>query len=463
VIRFLNAYFPARTVLLGLSEVLLATLAFLMAMVVYQGTLNTRIALHYEGGGVKLALAVAVSAACMYCFDLYDSMVLRSRRETFTRVIQALGSVCIVLACIYTVFPATRIDHHIVLTGVALSGSLLLLARRLFLFINSRPALMERVVILGDGQLAQVLLDQLEERRELGFRVVCQLTEEQEWNGREGFGQDSFPQELQRLIRAQRVERIIVAMGDRRGRLPVEALLELKKEGMKIQDGAELFEIITGKVALDSLRPSTLLFSPGFQVARHFLIFKRLCAIVLSSIGLVVTLPLMLLITFAIRYDSPGPAVFRQRRIGKHGKPFTLYKFRSMSAGSETGGQLRPADKADERCTRLGRCLRATRLDELPQLWNILRGDMCFVGPRPFVPNQEEYCARNIPFYSHRWAVTPGATGWAQVNRGYCVTLEDNVEKLAYDLFYIRNISVGLDLLILFKTAKALLQRRGAQ
>ncbi len=463
MIRFLNAYFPARTVLLGLSEILLATFAFWTAMVVFQGTLNTKIALHYEGGGAKLALAVAVAAGCMYCFDLYDSMVLRSRRETFTRVIQALGLVCIVLACIYTVFPATRIDHRVVLTGVALAGGLLLLSRRLFLFVNSRPAWMERVVVLGDGQLARILLDQLEERRELGFRVVCQLTEEQEWNSREGLGEDVLSQELQRIIKSQGVERIIVAMGDRRGRLPVDALLELKKSGMKIQDGAELYEIITGKVALDSLRPSTLLFSPGFQVSRHFLVFKRLCAIVLSALGLLLTLPLMAAIAIAIRYDSAGPAIFRQRRIGKHGKPFTLYKFRSMSAGAEDGGQLRPAEKCDERVTRVGGWMRAARLDELPQLWNILRGDMCFVGPRPFVPNQEEYCARNIPFYSHRWAVTPGATGWAQVNRGYCVTLEDNVEKLAYDLFYIRNISVGLDLLILFKTIKALLLRRGGQ
>jgi sugar transferase (PEP-CTERM system associated) len=463
LIRFLNAYFPVRTVFLGLSELLLAAFAFLAAMVVYFGPLNTRIALNYEGGGAKLALVVGVVGCCMYFFDLYDSMVLRSRRETFTRVVQALGSVCIILAGVYTVFPAARIHHRVVITGVALAGLMLLLTRRVFLFVNSRPALLERVILLGDGQLARALLEQLQDRQELGFRLVCQLTEEQEAAADEGFRGETFLRELRRIIRAHGVERIIVAMGDRRGRLPVEALLELKKSGMKIQDGAELYEIITGKIALDSLRPSTLLFSPGFQVSRHLLIFKRFCAIVLSVIGLVVTAPLLAVIAIAIRYDSSGPAIFRQRRIGKHGKSFTLYKFRSMHTGSENGGHLRPAGKDDERFTRIGRWLRATRLDELPQLWNILRGDMCFVGPRPFVPNQEEYCTRNIPFYTQRWSVTPGATGWAQVNRAYCVSLEDNVEKLAYDLFYIRNISIGLDLLILFKTAKALLFGQGAQ
>jgi sugar transferase (PEP-CTERM system associated) len=463
LIRFLNAYFPVRTVCLGLSEILLAAFVFTATTVLYLGPLNARITLDYEAGAAKLALVVGILACCMYFFDLYDSMVLRSRRETFTRLVQALGSACLILAGIYTVFPAARILPRVVLTGVALSGCCLLLSRRIFLFINCQPAWRERVILLGDGQLARALLTQLRDRAELGFNVVCHLTEEQEWSGDDGFHGESFLRELRRIIHAHGVERIIVAMGDRRGRLPVEALLELKKRGMKIQDGAELYEVITGKVALDSLRPSTLLFSPGFQVSSHLLIFKRFCAIVLSFAGLVVTAPLMAAIALAIRYDSPGPAIFRQRRIGKHGKSFTLYKFRSMCQGAEQGGQLRPAGKHDERITRLGRMLRATRLDELPQLWNILRGDMTFVGPRPFVPNQEEYCVRNIPFYTQRWSVTPGATGWAQVNRAYCVTLEDNVEKLAYDLFYIRNISIGLDLLILFKTAKALLFGRGAQ
>jgi lipopolysaccharide/colanic/teichoic acid biosynthesis glycosyltransferase len=203
-----------------------------------------------------------------------------------------------------------------------------------------------------------------------------------------------------------------------------------------------------------------LLFSPGFQVSRLFLLYKRTFSLVFSAVALLLTFPLMLLQAVVIRLDSPGPSIFRQRRIGKDGKIFTLYKFRSMYEGVDGD---RPAAKDDARCTRVGRWLRASRLDELPQLWNIFRGDMHLVGPRPFVPEQEAKLADEIPFYSLRWSVRPGATGWAQVNRGYCSTLAENAEKLAYDLFYIKNLSVGLDLLVIFKTVKILLLGRGAR
>ena len=241
----------------------------------------------------------------------------------------------------------------------------------------------------------------------------------------------------------------------------MNVLLELKKRGVMIQDGSELYQVITGKISLDSLRPSMLLFSPGFQVSRLFLLYKRAFSLVFSAfVGLLLSLPFMLLVAIAIRLDSKGPVIFRQRRMGKDGKIFTLYKFRSMYEGVDGD---RPATEDDERCTRVGRWLRATRIDELPQLWNIFRGDMHLVGPRPFVPEQEARLAKQIPFYSLRWSVRPGATGWAQVNRGYCSTVAENAEKLAYDLFYIKNVSVGLDLLVIFKTFKTLLLSRGAR
>jgi len=165
----------------------------------------------------------------------------------------------------------------------------------------------------------------------------------------------------------------------------------------------------------------------------------------------------------AVRLDSVGPAIFRQRRVGQDGKLFTLYKFRTMVVGSDRNDNPRPAETADRRFTRVGRWLRRTRMDELPQIGNILRGDMHLVGPRPFVLNQEQECLEKIPYYRQRWVVKPGATGWAQVNRGYCATIKDNEEKLAYDLFYIKNASIGLDLLILFKTMKILLLGRGSR
>jgi lipopolysaccharide/colanic/teichoic acid biosynthesis glycosyltransferase len=252
-------------------------------------------------------------------------------------------------------------------------------------------------------------------------------------------------------------------MADRRKKLPVEALLKLKTRGVLIQDGAEYFENITGKVPLEALRLSWLLFSPGFHVSRSFLIYKRILSLMFASIGLVLGLPIMGLVALLIRLDSPGPIIFRQQRLGKDGKLFTLYKFRSMHDGTDSNGKHIPAQESDSRVTWLGNWLRRMRLDELPQLYNILRGDMYFVGPRPFVPDQEEELVQQIPFYHQRWTVRPGATGWAQVHRGYCASVEDNAEKLAYDLFYIKNMSIGLDLLILFLTIKILLLGRGGR
>lgn len=194
-----------------------------------------------------------------------------------------------------------------------------------------------------------------------------------------------------------------------------------------------------------------------FPKAWPLRLWKRAVSIAFSTLGLVLASPLMAIIALAIKLDDGGPVLFRQKRVGKNGRLFTLSKFRTLKVGADRDGRSLPVQKNDGRVTRIGHWLRRSHLDELPQLVNILHGDMDLVGPRPFVVDQEEECAANIPLYEWRWVVKPGATGWAQVNRGYCVTLEDNAEKLAYDLFYIRNMSVGFDLLIIWQTVKVLL------
>jgi lipopolysaccharide/colanic/teichoic acid biosynthesis glycosyltransferase len=259
-------------------------------------------------------------------------------------------------------------------------------------------------------------------------------------------------------------DRIIVALSERRGRLPVEALLFLKNRGVKIQDASEVYEAVTGKLPLEFIGLSSqLLFSPGFQLSRPLVMYKRMASLVLSILALVLALPVMVLISLAIRLDSAGPVIFRQKRVGKLGRIFTLYKFRTMWDSTDQDDNHRPAEAYDKRFTRIGRLLRRTRLDELPQLLNILRGDMHFIGPRPFVTEQEREYAEKIPHYPLRWGVTPGATGWAQINRGYNFSIEDNKDKLAYDLFYIKHSSVGLDVLIFFQTIKILLLGRGSR
>jgi sugar transferase (PEP-CTERM system associated) len=464
LIRIFNAYFPARTLVLGTSEACLIALSFVVATIVRLGANDATVMLQYEHGFLKILTLSAAFMVCMYYFDLYDSSILSNRREVLSRLVQVLGTMCICLAVVYYFYPRLELGRGIVLIGLFFVTIILIVWRGLFFKLNSGSQFVERVLVVGDGPLAQSLTAELAARPELGLRVVGQLksfnNESENPSLRSGEnGGDQFSD----LIEAYNANRIVVALNDRRGSLPMQALFQLKSQGVRIQDGAGLYEAATGKLPIESLRLSWLLFSPGLEMSHPLEFYKRISSVIWSMIFLILASPLMVLIALAIRLDSDGPAIFRQKRVGLHGKPFTLFKFRTMINGVDQEENHRPAEIADRRITRLGKILRRTRLDELPQLLNILRGDMHFVGPRPFVPNQEQECVERIPYYRYRWAIKPGATGWAQVNRGYNATIEDNTEKLAYDLFYIKNISVGLDLLILFKTMKILLLGRGAQ
>jgi sugar transferase (PEP-CTERM system associated) len=462
LIRLLNAYFPARTLFLGISEACLVALAFVAAAMARLGASDAALMLNYEQGFLKISVVAGLFITCMYYFDLYDSSILANHREVITRVIQMLGTVCILLAVLYYVYPPLELGRGIFLIGFVLVAVLLLFWRRLFLKLNSLPQFAERALILGDGELAGSLKRELKSRTELGIRLVGELNIAEDWTGKPTSAPERV-EEFLHSVKSFQPNCVIVAMGDRRGKLPVEALLQLKSQGVRIRDGADMYEAVTGKVPIESLRLSWLLFSPGFRVAGPLLIYERVFSLASCAVGLVLTLPLMILVALAIRCDSAGPVIFRQKRVGQNGKLFTLYKFRTMVDGADQDGNHRPAEETDHRFTRVGRVLRRIRIDELPQLFNILRGDMHMVGPRPFVPNQEQECLERIPYYRQRLVVKPGATGWAQVNRGYNATIEDNKEKLAYDLYYIKNISIGLDLLILFKTMKILLLGRGAR
>ncbi len=439
-------------------------LAFVAATIARLGPNDATLMLGYEQGAVKIFLVSTAFMICMYYFDLYDSSILSNRREVLSRLVGVLGTVCVVLAVLYYLYPPLELGRGIFVIGFMLVAGVLLLWRKMFSAINSQPQFAERALIFGDGPLAASLLRELESRPELGLRVVGQLKTFENGNGRSG--PISSEQKLDALLSSvlpYKPNHLIVALGERRGNLPVEALLQLKSYGVSIRDGSELYEAVTGKVPIEFIGLSGLLFSPGFRVSQLSANCRRVFSFVLSLLGMVVTLPLMVLIALVVRLDSVGPVIFQQKRVGQDGKLFMLYKFRTMMLGSDRNDNPRPAETTDGRFTHVGGWLRRTRMDELPQIVNILRGDMHLVGPRPFVPNQEQECMEKIPFYRQRWAVKPGATGWAQVNRGYCATIKDNEEKLAYDLFYIKNASLGLDLLILFKTMKILLLGRGSR
>jgi sugar transferase (PEP-CTERM system associated) len=457
MLKVFGVSFAGRTLLLVLSEALLVYSAFRLATKLWFGR-DADLALAYDHGLTATLVACAACMLCMYYYDLYESEVLLNAREVVTRLVQVLGTVCMVLALVYFAYPPVQIGRGPFVLWILLGGILLIAWRRLFALLNSAVGWRERIAILGDGWLARELAAEVQRRPELGLELVGYVSSG--GSALDGFRRLGDLDKLEDILHREGITRLVVAMEERRGCLPVEDLLRLKARGLRVQDGTELYEAITGKVPVLALRPSSLLFSSGFMASRTMVLGKRVLSLALSLVGLVLGAPLMALIAAWIRLDSPGPALFRQRRVGLDGKTFTLYKFRTMRVEADPD---RPAEPDDARITRAGRWLRRTRLDELPQLYNILRGDMDFIGPRPFLPHVERELAGQIPLYTQRWNVRPGITGWAQVHNGYCATLEDNIEKLGYDLFYIRHMSVGLDLLILFRTTKILLLGRGAR
>jgi sugar transferase (PEP-CTERM system associated) len=258
------------------------------------------------------------------------------------------------------------------------------------------------------------------------------------------------------------VDRVIVAMEDRRRSMPVRELLDLRLRGVAIEDASAIMERLLGKLPLDGLNPSSLIFTHGFNVKASQQILRRLVSITASFILLAICLPFIPFVILAVRLSSPGPIFFRQTRVGLRGRPFSVIKFRTMRQDAEATGAVWAA-KNDPRVTPLGRFMRRTRLDEVPQLWNVLRGEMGFVGPRPERPEFVQWLSGEIPFYELRHLIRPGLTGWAQVRYHYGASLEETKQKLEYDLYYVKHLSLGLDLLIMFETVKTILLRRGAQ
>jgi sugar transferase (PEP-CTERM system associated) len=269
--------------------------------------------------------------------------------------------------------------------------------------------------------------------------------------------------QLVEIARRERIDKIVIAMSDRRGKLPVEALLVCKLLGVDVEDMTTFHERVRGEIMLESMQPSGIIFSSGFSVSPLLRLLKRVTDIGLSGLGLLLTAPLIPVIAVLIKLESYGPVLFAQERMGQNGKPFMLYKFRSMRVDAEVATGPVFAVDHDDRITRVGRLLRTTRLDELPQLFNILKGDMSFVGPRPERPFFVEHFQKDIPYYIQRLSVKPGLTGWAQVNYAYCSTTEDTMQKLRLDLYYIKHMSLLLDLSILLRTVKTVMLRQGAR
>jgi sugar transferase (PEP-CTERM system associated) len=472
LIRLLHAYVPKRTLLLGISEACLITLALVASALARLGPERARYMLTYQYGSLKIVFVSVSFLTCMYYFDLYDSSIVSNGREAVVRLIQVLGVAYLALGLLYYLYPPVQLGRGIFNIGFLLVGLLLLLWRRLFSAINSAAGLAERVFILGDGALAESLVREIETRPELGIRVTgrAQMAAIEELGVHGGqieppvtLSQTSFCEELAVRPQIRGIDRIVVAMEERRGKLPINLLLSLKNRGVRVQDGNDVYESITGKVPIDSIRLSWLLFSPGSHASRLFLFYKRFASIVISIVGLLLSLPLFPFVILAIKLSSPGRVFYWQNRVGRDGAVFRCYKFRTMRADAESDTGPIWAEYDDPRVTRVGRFLRKTRMDEIPQLVNVLKGDMSLVGPRPERPEFVAELNQKIPYYHLRQSVRPGITGWAQILYRYGSSVEDAKEKLRYDLYYVKNSSIGLDLLIFLNTIKIVIVGRGAK
>ncbi len=455
MIRLFNVYYPVRTLILLAGEALIVWTSFLLGALV-QLREDSYIALNYEGGHVKILVLTAVVLVCSHWFDLYDPTRFNEKGELYYRLLLIPGLLAFLLAGIGYLFP------HMMLGGAFLIGLIILTVallgwRTAYSWLVQQPYLRERVFVLGTGERAQRVVQGLRQRKDLGFHVVGWTGDLQGVPSREDVAEHMV------AIARHDVHRVIVAMPDRRGALPVRELLELRLEGVKVEDATSWLEKMSGRIEVDNLYPSWLIFAEGFRFSAGFKLLRRILSTLIAFICLIILLPVIPFVALAIKLDSRGPVLYRQKRVGINNVPFYVFKFRTMRQDAEAATGAVWAGQDDPRITRVGKFLRSSRLDEIPQLWCVLRGDMAFVGPRPERPEFVEWLTKEIPYYPVRHVVRPGITGWAQVRYKYGNTVEDAKEKLQYDLFYIKNISLGLDFLIMFQTIKTIILARGAQ
>jgi len=400
----------------------------------------------------------------LYLADLYNVQVKLGRSELVVRLGLALLISVVLIAAIGYALPPLGFGRRAFLTTVGWSGLGLMVFRLMTHRLGSSQRLQRRVLVLGTG-LADVIISHEGPNSAIPHRILGFLDDEPAAHDNLPPGYDLLgkAKDLVWIAEDLQPDILLVALTNMRGAFPVSELLACRFRGIRVEEWPTFYEKLTGKIFVNGLRPSWLIFSEGFVKTRLTETLKRALDVTLASVGLILAAPLMALAAISIKLDSVGPVLFRQERVGKDGKVFTLNKFRSMQMDAEALTGPVWASEDDPRVTRVGRLLRKTRFDEIPQMWNVLVGDMSFIGPRPERPAFVQELEEQIPFYRQRLSLKPGITGWAQVRYQYGSSIEDSMEKLQYDLYYIKNMSIFLDLLILLSSIQVVLFSRGAR
>lgn len=456
--------FSPRIFWLILADAAIVYGGVILAMYLRLGSTGTQNELDVKNGWFKIALATGVCLLIMYFYDLYDYIVMTNRRELMLRLVQALGIGWAMLALLFYFVPQLLIGRGVSVISVPLV-LVLLLGWRIFIHsLTGHPEIGEKILVVGTGQTALDTAEAVWERRDAGYRIAGFISE----NGAKP--QDKLGKsvilgkapDLESVIINEKIDRVVIAVRERRGAFPTEALLRMSLAGeVSIEECTSFFERITGKVHVDMLRPSWLIFAGRRRDSPLKTVFREFAHRFLAFAGLVISLPIAMAAAILIKLDSRGPVFYKQQRVGKGGKIFNVIKFRSMKTDAEADGKPIWAVSNDERVTRVGNVIRKLRIDEIPQFWNILKGEMNFVGPRPERPHFVKQLATEIPYFEHRHLVAPGLTGWAQIKYPYGASVADAIQKLQYDLYYIKNQSLTLDMVIVVETIKTVLFGKG--
>ena len=465
MIKLFNRYWAVPTVVsLAVEAVLLLFSVWVAYRLRFFDEMGS--AFFYSGFPLRAGVFSAAILLNLYINGLYDSHERLGVRQLGVRLLRSFFSASILLLVVYYItYPALTTGRGVFAISISLSAVLLTTWRLGLRWSLSKSVFSERVLIVGADESAQDLAREIIGRDHLGYRVIGFLDDDPSLQGMSlinprVIGTTSQAAEISIDLQASAV---VVARDNKRGQIDMDSLLECKTSGIPVYEGSTYYEKLTGKIALEGLRKSWLIFSSGFVVSTSDLMAKRLLDLVAATIGLIIALPVIVIVALAIRLDSRGPVLYCQKRVGRNGEIFKLIKFRSMREDAEVGGDAVWARENDDRVTRVGRAIRKTRLDEIPQLFNVLIGDMSLVGPRPERPVFVRRLSEACQFYDQRLVVRPGCTGWAQIKAPYAASVEESLEKLEYDLFYIKNLSVFLDLSILASTLRIVLLGRGAR
>lgn len=461
MIRLFKHYIPHAVLLLGLLDFGLLMLAGELGWMLRARQIGM-VAGPIDDRVVPLLIFAGLIQLAMISVGVYGSEALRSMRYATARLLVAISLGIIALSAVYFLIPGRTLWRSNLFYAMFISMGLLFAVRLVLGGLLGTAAFRRRVLVFGAGERAN-RLRRLSERPEAGFAIVGYIGMTEGPHAVEEAINRSAIHNLTRFVENLGVSEVVLALEERRNALPLRDLLRIKTTGVHVNDFSTFLERETGRVDLDTVNPSWLIFSDGFSSGRMFSsALKRLFDIAVSGTLLVFALPLIVLFALLVKIDSRGPAFFRQTRVGLYGQNFSVIKLRSMRTDAEAGG-AQFAQKNDPRVTRIGRFIRKVRIDELPQAWSVLKGEMSFVGPRPERPEFVAELEEHLPFYAERHMVKPGITGWAQINYPYGASLEDSRHKLEYDLYYAKNYTPFLDLIILLQTLRVVLWHEGAR